>query len=85
MQHLHYSGVKNRLKIAIMFSSYFEINHLFIYSVVSGISESYQMGIFRILAGILHLGNVGFTSRDSDSCTIPVSLEKLSVIAVDCV
>lgn len=82
---LHYSGVKNRLKIAIMFSSYFEINHLFIYSVVSGISESYQMGIFRILAGILHLGNVGFTSRDSDSCTIPVSLEKLSVIAVDCV
>lgn len=38
-----------------------------------GISESYQMGIFRILAGILHLGNVAFTSRDSDSCTIPVS------------
>lgn len=40
---------------------------------VSGISDSYQMGIFQILAGILHLGNVGFTSRDSDSCTIPVS------------
>ncbi|KAL0601111.1 Unconventional myosin-Va [Plecturocebus cupreus] len=37
-----------------------------------GISESYQMGIFRILAGILHLGNVGFTSRDADSCTIPM-------------
>lgn len=50
-------------------------NHLFIYSAVSGISESYQMGIFRILAGILHLGNVAFTSRDSDSCTIPVSSE----------
>lgn len=39
----------------------------------SGISDSYQMGIFRILAGILHLGNVEFASRDSDSCTIPVS------------
>ncbi|XP_010117983.1 PREDICTED: unconventional myosin-Va-like, partial [Chlamydotis macqueenii] len=36
-----------------------------------GISDSYQMGIFRILAGILHLGNVEFASRDSDSCTIP--------------
>lgn len=34
------------------------------------------MGIFRILAGILHLGNVGFTSRDSDSCAIPVSPEQ---------
>uniref|UniRef100_A0A669P3M2 Myosin VA n=1 Tax=Phasianus colchicus TaxID=9054 RepID=A0A669P3M2_PHACC len=30
--------------------------------------DSYQMGIFRILAGILHLGNVEFASRDSDSC-----------------
>jgi hypothetical protein len=43
---------------------------------IPGISESYQMGIFRILAGILHLGNVGFASRDSDSCTIPVSSEQ---------
>uniref|UniRef100_G3UFC8 Unconventional myosin-Va n=1 Tax=Loxodonta africana TaxID=9785 RepID=G3UFC8_LOXAF len=44
-----------------------------------GISESYQMGIFRILAGILHLGNVGFTSRDSDSCTIPPKHEALTI------
>uniref|UniRef100_A0A8D0ZD99 Unconventional myosin-Va n=1 Tax=Sus scrofa TaxID=9823 RepID=A0A8D0ZD99_PIG len=44
-----------------------------------GISDSYQMGIFRILAGILHLGNVGFTSRDSDSCTIPPKHEPLSI------
>uniref|UniRef100_A0A2K6FYF9 Unconventional myosin-Va n=1 Tax=Propithecus coquereli TaxID=379532 RepID=A0A2K6FYF9_PROCO len=44
-----------------------------------GISESYQMGIFRILAGILHLGNVGFTSRDSDSCTIPPKHEPLTI------
>ncbi|XP_039768855.1 unconventional myosin-Va isoform X6 [Ornithorhynchus anatinus] len=42
-----------------------------------GINEVYQMGIFRILAGILHLGNVGFTSRDSDSCTIPPKHEPL--------
>ncbi|KAH0518932.1 Unconventional myosin-Va [Microtus ochrogaster] len=44
-----------------------------------GISESYQMGIFRILAGILHLGNVGFASRDSDSCTIPPKHEPLII------
>ncbi|XP_036297566.1 unconventional myosin-Va isoform X11 [Pipistrellus kuhlii] len=44
-----------------------------------GISENYQMGIFRILAGILHLGNVGFTSRDSDSCAIPPKHEPLSI------
>ncbi|XP_012861795.2 unconventional myosin-Va [Echinops telfairi] len=53
-----------------------------------GISESYQMGIFRILAGILHLGNVGFTSRDSDSCTIPPKHEPLIIfcdlMGVDC-
>ncbi|XP_043837467.1 unconventional myosin-Va [Dromiciops gliroides] len=44
-----------------------------------GINESYQMGIFRILAGILHLGNVGFASRDSDSCSIPPKHEPLSI------
>nr|XP_020836630.1 unconventional myosin-Va isoform X3 [Phascolarctos cinereus] len=44
-----------------------------------GINESYQMGIFQILAGILHLGNVGFTSRDSDSCSIPPKHEPLIV------
>uniref|UniRef100_A0A8C0BSX8 Unconventional myosin-Va n=1 Tax=Buteo japonicus TaxID=224669 RepID=A0A8C0BSX8_9AVES len=44
-----------------------------------GISDSYQMGIFRILAGILHLGNVEFASRDSDSCTIPPKHEPLSI------
>ncbi|KAF3830542.1 hypothetical protein GH733_004361 [Mirounga leonina] len=46
-----------------------------------GISESYQMGIFRILAGILHLGNVAFISRDSDSCTIPPKHEPLSIFS----
>uniref|UniRef100_A0A8D2LYX1 Myosin VA n=1 Tax=Varanus komodoensis TaxID=61221 RepID=A0A8D2LYX1_VARKO len=33
-----------------------------------GIVDSCQMGIFQILAAILHLGNVAFTSRDADSC-----------------
>uniref|UniRef100_A0A8C2U749 Myosin VA n=1 Tax=Coturnix japonica TaxID=93934 RepID=A0A8C2U749_COTJA len=33
--------------------------------------DSYQMGIFYILAGILHLGNVEFAPRDSDSCAVP--------------
>uniref|UniRef100_A0A8U7NTU3 Unconventional myosin-Va n=1 Tax=Corvus moneduloides TaxID=1196302 RepID=A0A8U7NTU3_CORMO len=44
-----------------------------------GISDSYQMGIFRILAGILHLGNVEFASRDSDSCTVPPKHEPLII------
>lgn len=82
---LYYLGVKNRFKIVIMFSFYFEINYLFIYFVVLGISEFYQMGIFRIFVGIFYLGNVGFTFRDLDSCIIFVSLEKFSVIVVDCV
>ncbi|KAK2539507.1 Myo5a [Columba livia] len=44
-----------------------------------GISDSYQMGIFRILAGILHLGNVEFASRDSDSCAVPPKHEPLTI------
>uniref|UniRef100_A0A8B9PRJ7 Myosin VA n=1 Tax=Apteryx owenii TaxID=8824 RepID=A0A8B9PRJ7_APTOW len=46
---------------------------------LSGISDSYQMGIFRILAGILHLGNVEFASRDADSCTVPPKHEPLTI------
>ncbi|XP_075064119.1 unconventional myosin-Va isoform X9 [Mixophyes fleayi] len=44
-----------------------------------GIGDLYQMGIFRILAGILHLGNVQFKSRDSDSCIIPPKHEPLLI------
>ncbi|KAM6301564.1 LOW QUALITY PROTEIN: unconventional myosin-Va-like [Podargus strigoides] len=44
-----------------------------------GISDSSQMGIFQILAGILHLGNVEFASRDSDSCAIPPKHEPLTI------
>ncbi|KAM4749654.1 unconventional myosin-Va isoform 3-T3 [Rhinophrynus dorsalis] len=44
-----------------------------------GISDLYQMGIFRILAAILHLGNVEFKSRDSDSCLIPPKHEPLTI------
>ncbi|XP_036390420.1 unconventional myosin-Va isoform X8 [Megalops cyprinoides] len=36
-----------------------------------GINESYQMGLFQILAAILHLGNVEVKDRDSDSSSIP--------------
>ncbi|XP_048829296.1 unconventional myosin-Va-like isoform X2 [Brienomyrus brachyistius] len=35
-----------------------------------GINDSYQMGVFRVLAAILHLGNVEVKDRDADSCTI---------------
>ncbi|XP_062998493.1 unconventional myosin-Va [Elgaria multicarinata webbii] len=44
-----------------------------------GIVDSCQMGIFQILAAILHLGNVAFTSRDADSCTIPPKHEPLNI------
>uniref|UniRef100_A0A672JLG2 Unconventional myosin-Va n=1 Tax=Salarias fasciatus TaxID=181472 RepID=A0A672JLG2_SALFA len=36
-----------------------------------GINESYQMGLFQVLAAILHLGNVEIKERDSDSSIIP--------------
>ncbi|CAJ0939032.1 unnamed protein product, partial [Ranitomeya imitator] len=36
-----------------------------------GIGDQYQIGIFRILASVLHLGNVDIKARDSDSCLIP--------------
>ncbi|XP_034435632.1 unconventional myosin-Va isoform X7 [Hippoglossus hippoglossus] len=35
-----------------------------------GINESYQMGLFQVLAAILHLGNVEIKDRDSDSSII---------------
>ena len=38
----------------------------------AGINESYQMGLFQVLAAILHLGNVEVKDRDSDSSVIPV-------------
>ncbi|XP_041082396.1 unconventional myosin-Va-like isoform X2 [Polyodon spathula] len=44
-----------------------------------GISEPYQMGIFRILAAILHLGNVEIKARDSDSSIVPPNNAHLTV------
>ncbi|XP_053317882.1 unconventional myosin-Va isoform X3 [Spea bombifrons] len=44
-----------------------------------GIGDLYQMGIFRILAAILHLGNVEIKARDSDSCLIPPKHEPLTI------
>lgn len=38
----------------------------------AGINESYQMGLFQVLAAILHLGNVEIKDKDSDSSLIPV-------------
>ncbi|XP_077104330.1 unconventional myosin-Va isoform X3 [Siphateles boraxobius] len=44
-----------------------------------GVNESYQMGLFQILASILHLGNVEVKDRDSDSSIIPPNNGHLSV------
>lgn len=41
----------------------------------AGINESYQMGLFRVLAAILHLGNVEIKDRDSDSSVIAVRMK----------
>lgn len=40
----------------------------------SGVRDSHQISIFKIIASILHLGSVEIQSeRDGDSCSIPVS------------
>ncbi|XP_051896265.1 unconventional myosin-Va isoform X4 [Pristis pectinata] len=46
-----------------------------------GINESYQMGIFHILAAILHLGNVTIKAndRDAENCFIPPNMEHLII------
>lgn len=38
-----------------------------------GVRESHQISIFKIIASILHLGNVAIQAeRDGESCSIPV-------------
>ncbi|KAJ8340438.1 hypothetical protein SKAU_G00350710 [Synaphobranchus kaupii] len=44
-----------------------------------GINESYQMGIFKILASVLHLGNVEVKDRDADSSRIEPNNRNLAV------
>ncbi|KAL6479556.1 hypothetical protein MHYP_G00129890 [Metynnis hypsauchen] len=44
-----------------------------------GINESYQMGLFQVLAAILHLGNVDVKDRDADSSIIPPNNNHLMV------
>lgn len=40
----------------------------------SGVRDSHQISIFKIIASILHLGSVEIQSeRDGDSCSISVS------------
>ncbi|KAF4101618.1 unconventional myosin-Va isoform X6 [Onychostoma macrolepis] len=47
--------------------------------ILLGVNESYQLGLFQILASILHLGNVEVKDRDSDSSIIPPNNGHLSV------
>ncbi|KAJ8417122.1 hypothetical protein AAFF_G00283490 [Aldrovandia affinis] len=44
-----------------------------------GINDLYQMGLFRVLAAILHLGNVDVKDRDSDSSSIPANNKHLTI------
>lgn len=46
-----------------------DLDCLFLFA---GINESAQMGVFQVLAAILHLGNVEMRDKDSDSSTIAV-------------
>jgi len=41
--------------------------------VIVGINSVRQMEIFKILSGILHLGNVELHEDTSESCCVPVS------------
>lgn len=44
-----------------------------IYVWFSGVKDSTQGSVFKIIASILHLGNIEICSeRDGDSCSIPV-------------
>ncbi|XP_049339461.1 unconventional myosin-Va isoform X4 [Astyanax mexicanus] len=47
--------------------------------ILLGINESYQMGLFQVLAAILHLGNVEVKDRDADSSIIPPNNRHLTV------
>lgn len=47
-------------------------------TVCAGVKEIHQMSIFKIMASILHLGNVGIVSeRDGESCHISVSAQQI--------
>jgi myosin-5 len=39
-----------------------------------GVNASKQVDIFRIISGILHLGNILFNEETDDRCTVPVSI-----------
>ncbi|NXI62492.1 MYO5B protein, partial [Anseranas semipalmata] len=44
-----------------------------------GVKESHQMAIFRIIAAILHLGNLEIQSeRDGDACSVSGEDEHLN-------
>ncbi|NWW71756.1 MYO5B protein, partial [Climacteris rufus] len=48
-----------------------------------GVKESHQMTIFRIIAAILHLGNVEIQGeRDSEACSISSDDEHLNKFCV---
>ena len=47
--------------------------------VVAGINEKRQLDIFRVLSGILHMGNMLYQEGDNETCTVPVSTCKVSV------
>ncbi|NWH75944.1 MYO5B protein, partial [Piaya cayana] len=54
-----------------------------------GVNESHQMTIFRIIAAILHLGNLEIQAeRDADACSISGKDEHLknfcSLLGVEC-
>lgn len=52
--------------------------------VISGIKDSSQINIFKIIASILHLGNIEICSeRDGDSCHISVCQHDYSWWSVD--
>ena len=45
---------------------------MFILNIISGIQVKDQLMIFRILAAILHFGNIKIREKEGEACEVPV-------------
>ena len=48
--------------------------------ILLGINKAKQLELFRVLAGILHMGNVQFKEEDGETCSIPVLIYIILII-----
>lgn len=53
----------------------FSVNFTFFFCCFSGLKEDFQSDVFKVLAAILHLGNVEIKSSGGDKSSVPVSFK----------